>query len=134
MRKSFKPVRFFRILSLLILILGVLSQIAEARTKIASPEEFFGFKLGSDKKIARWDRIVDYFKHLEKESEKLRVIDMGPSTMGHPFLWVIISSPENLANLDRLKEINAKISDPRGIEEEDIRNWSTKARRLSASP
>jgi hypothetical protein len=121
MRKSFKPVRFFRILSLLILVLGVLSQIVEAQTKIASPEEFFGFKLGSDKKIARWDRIVDYFKHLEKESGKISVIDMGPSTMGHPFLWVIISSPENLANLDRLKEINDKISDPRGIPEEDIK-------------
>jgi hypothetical protein len=58
---------------------------------------------------------------LERESSKIKVIDMGPSTMGHPFLLVIISSEENLANLDRLKQVNAKLSDPRGVAEEEIK-------------
>ncbi len=40
---------------------------------------------------------------------------MGPSSEGHPFLLLIISSPENLSNLDRLQHINKKISDPRGV-------------------
>ncbi|GAF97447.1 unnamed protein product, partial [marine sediment metagenome] len=39
----------------------------------------------------------------------------------HPFLLVIISSPENLANLDRLREVNARISNPRGIPENEIK-------------
>lgn len=64
-----------------------------AQNQATSPLDFFGFQLGSDKKIARWDKIVDYFGQLEKESTKLKVINMGPSTMGHPFLLVIISSP-----------------------------------------
>jgi len=45
---------------------------------------------------------------------------MGPTTMGHPFLLIVISSPENLANLERLKEINQKISDPRLVSETEI--------------
>lgn len=85
--------------------------------QVTSPEAFFGFHLGSDWKIARWNQIVDYFRLLEEQSDKIQVIDMGPSTEGHPFLFVIISSPENLANLERLREVNAQIKDPRGVSE-----------------
>ena len=42
---------------------------------------------------------------------------MGPTTMGHPFLALYLSSPENLARLDELKRINATLSDPRGVPE-----------------
>jgi hypothetical protein len=89
---------------------------------LTSPEEFFGYRMGSDRKIARWDKIVDYFHLLEKESGKLKVVDMGPSTMGNPFLLVVLSSEENLANLDRLQEVNAAISHPRGIAESEIKS------------
>lgn len=88
--------------------------------QITSPEAFFGFQLGSDRKMARWNQIVDYFRLLEEQSDKIQVIDMGPSTEGHPFLFVIISSPENLATLERLREVNGQIKDPRGISEEVI--------------
>ena len=88
--------------------------------QITSPEAFFGFQLGSDLKMARWDQIVAYFRLLEQQSDKIQVIDMGPSTEGHPFLFVIISSPENLENLARLREVNAQIKDPRGISEGTI--------------
>jgi len=88
--------------------------------RISSPEEFFGFQLGSEGNIARWDRIVEYFNVLATQSDAIQVVNMGPSTEGHPFLLVIISSSENLANLDRLKEVNAQISDPRGVSEEKM--------------
>ncbi len=88
---------------------------------VTSPEEFFGFKLGSDRKLARWDKITDYFYKLESESDRIKVVEMGKSTEGNPFLLVIISSPDNLARLDHYKSINAKIADPRGLTPEDVR-------------
>ncbi len=94
---------------------------APAQGQVTSPEKFFGFQMGADRKIARWDRIVEYFKQLEKQSQKIKVINMGPSTEGNPFLLVIISSPGNLARLDRLRQVNARISDPRGLAEADVR-------------
>src|SRR5262249_17494710 len=36
--------------------------------EITSPEKFFGFQLGADKKMARWDKIVEYYGVLEKQS------------------------------------------------------------------
>jgi len=92
--------------------------LGHAQAPLTSPEKFFGFQLGSDRKVARWDRIVEYYKLLERESEgRLKVVNMGPSTMGNPFLLVIVSSADNLARLDRLREVNRKLSDPRGLSE-----------------
>ena len=48
---------------------------------------------------------------------------MGPSTEGNPFLLCIISSPENLSKLERLREVNLKISDPRGMSEEEAEEY-----------
>ena len=100
---------------------GFFARIRAAQQQIISPEKFFGFSLGSDKQIARWDKLVEYYRTLEKQSAgKLKVIDMGPTTMGNPFLLVIISSAANISNLDRLREVNAVISDPRKITELEI--------------
>ena len=95
----------------------------EAQKTITPPEDFFGFQMGADRQLARWDRIVEYFYQLEKESDRLKVLNMGPSSEGHPFLLLLITSPENLANLDRLQMINKKISDPRGVSPEEIEGY-----------
>src|ERR1043166_9318415 len=41
---------------------------AATAQEITSPEKFFGFQLGADKKMARWDKIVEYYGVLEKTS------------------------------------------------------------------
>ena len=121
MQNSSKILHIGPRLVLFFLVLGFMAHLAAAQQAVTSPKDFFGFELGSDRKIARWDKIVDYFNLLEKESGKLKIVNMGPSTMGSPFLLVIITSEENLGNLDRLQEVNATISDPRGVTESDIK-------------
>jgi hypothetical protein len=97
-------------------------------SKLTSPEQFFGFQMGSDRKIARWEKVVEYFHLLQEQSGKIKVNDMGPSTEGVPFLEVIISSPENLANLENLRKINLKISDPRGLSDGEVKDLLAKAK------
>jgi hypothetical protein len=97
------------------------AQTVPSKTTVSSPETFFGFQMGADRKMARWDKMVEYYKLLEKQSPKVKVVDMGPSTMGNPFLLVVISSPANLAKLEQLRAINLKLSDPRGIPEAEIK-------------
>jgi hypothetical protein len=114
---------------LLALALGGAPRPAAAQDQhITSPEEFFGFRMGADRKMARWDRMVEYYQLLGKTSPKLEVVNMGPSTMGNPFLLVIISSPANLSRLEELRQVNAKISDPRGIPEAEIRKLVARGR------
>lgn len=88
---------------------------------LPSPEQFFGFRMGSDGQIARWDKIVEYFYALEKGSQKIKVINMGPTTEGHPFLLVIITSAENMSDLEGLRRLNLRLSDPLGLDEKEAR-------------
>jgi len=80
------------------LVLAVASPAA-ALNDVTSPEKFFGFRLGTDKKLARWDKIVEYYRLLSKESDRIQVIDLGPSTEGHPYLLAIVTSPANMMKL-----------------------------------
>lgn len=86
---------------------------------IPIPEEFFGHQLGADKKLAHWDRIVEYFWELDK-SPMVKVTELGKSTEGHPFLLAIISSKENLERLEEIREESWKLAHPRGVPREEI--------------
>ena len=74
-------------------------------SKLTSPKEFFGAVPGSDRTIIRWDKICDYFDLLQKESGCISVTDMGPSTEGNRFLKVIITSENNMKNLEKYRKM-----------------------------
>ncbi|MGH9673527.1 MAG: hypothetical protein ACRD44_10130 [Bryobacteraceae bacterium] len=60
--------------------MATLGLLTTAQAEVTTPEKFFGFQLGSDRKMARWDRIVEYFGLLEKEGAgRMKVVNMGPS-------------------------------------------------------
>jgi len=88
--------------------------------QIPSPEEFFGFQMGADRHLARWDKLVEYYQLLDQESPRIHVENMGPTTLGNPFLAVWVSSPENLSRLEDLRGMNALLSDPRGASQAQI--------------
>lgn len=83
--------------------------------KIPAPKDVIGFTPGDDRKLARWASIVDYFKKLDAASNRIQFEEIGKTTMGAPFVYATISTPENLKNLAKYKEINAKLADPRLI-------------------
>jgi len=103
---------------LLALILALTVQVQAQG--IPSPEAFFGFRIGADGKLARWDKLVEYYDLLDRESDRIQVVHMGESTLGNPFLSIFISSPENLADLDQIKRRNAILQDPRGHSQGEI--------------
>ena len=118
-----KSLSIRRIVPLLIFAVAVtLGSSTAAAQQITPPDEFFGFQMGADRTIARWDRMVEYYNLLQTQSPRIHVVEMGPSTLGNPFLALFISSPENLARLEHYRQINAQLSDPRGISESQIRS------------
>lgn len=121
MRKTTVTTRSLAIaLTLAAVLISFLPLVAGAQDSITPPDEFFGHQLGADRILARWDRMVEYFELLEEESDRIQVSNLGPSTEGHPFLLVTITSPENLANLNRIAEISRTLADPRGVQEAQI--------------
>src|SRR5579871_600152 len=80
-----------------------------AAQSVPTPELFFGFKIGADKKLARYDKIVDYLHKVAEASPRVHVRTIGPTTQNNPFVIVEISSEENMRDLDRYKTLERKL-------------------------
>jgi len=102
----------------LILALFGFSLIAIAQTP---PEKFLGFPVGEDKKLADYNQILAYFQKLDEESPRLKVLEIGQTTLKKPLIMAVISSEENMAQLDRYREIARRLRDARGLTEDQAR-------------
>ncbi len=85
-----------------------------ATINVPAPENDLGFKIGTDRKLAKWERFVAYFEHLDAASDRMMVENLGKTTLGRPFIVATISAPENLKRLEELKLIQRRLADPRG--------------------
>ena len=79
----------------------------------ATPEEHFGFAMGTDKQLARWDEILAYYTIVADASDRIVVDTAGPTTLNNPFISITISSPANLARLDQIRAESKRIADGR---------------------
>jgi len=110
-----------RKIALLSLLLVSTATAVLAQKHITSPEAAFGFKPGTDRKLADWTELTAYFKKLSTESDRIRYEEVGKTTEGRPFITVTISAPENLAHLAQYQEIQRKLADPRSTSPEEAR-------------
>ncbi len=77
---------------------------------IETPEKFFGFKIGADRKLAHYSKIKDYFIKTGETSPKVKTVVMGKTTENRDMVMAIISSEENIASLDKYRAITRKLS------------------------
>src|SRR5439155_15376965 len=66
---------------------------ARAAGTLQTPEQFLGFKVGADNKLARWDTIVDYMKLAAANSDRVRFRELGKTSSNNPFIALEISAP-----------------------------------------
>jgi Zinc carboxypeptidase. len=113
-------VKFFLKKSVSLCLLGLIFSLAVfAQAKIPAPADVLGFTPGDDRKLASWNQVLEYFRKLEESSLRVRFEEIGKSTMGKPFVYATISAPENLKELEKYKQINQKLADPRLIKSND---------------
>jgi hypothetical protein len=93
--------------------------------KITTPKEHLGFNLGDDYCLADYQQLVSYWAKLEKESDRLKVVNIGTTEEGRPQLMGVVTSPANHAKLAHYKAIAAKLARADGVDE-------AAARRLAA--
>ncbi|MCU1259483.1 MAG: hypothetical protein JWO80_2368, partial [Bryobacterales bacterium] len=94
---------------LAVMALAATSLLAAADTKLVSPEQFLGYRVGTDRKLVRWDKMVEYFEKAAASSDRVRVRDLGKTSNGNRFVLLEISSPETLRNRDRYKALERKL-------------------------
>ncbi len=82
---------------------------------VPTPKSVLGFQPTDDKTIADWSQITNYFAKLDAASDKVKVQEIGKTTLGKPLIVAFISSADNIKNLEKYKQINQKLADSRTI-------------------
>lgn len=82
-----------------------------------SPEEFLGYPLGTS--FTRHHKVVDYFKHVADNSALVQYHTYGETYEGRPLTYAIISSEENLQNLEQIRKNHLQNA---GITEQEAAN------------
>ena len=116
------PARAFGALAVAIFVLVAGS--AGVRTQapaLPTPESSFGFRPGADYQLATYEDVVGYFQKLDAASDRMTMLEAGTSTQGRTYHLALISSPENLKNIARLREINRRLAHPEGLSETEAR-------------
>lgn len=47
---------------------------------LPSPEQFFGFQMGADRKLANWDKLHEYYQTLARSAKNMRLVELGKSS------------------------------------------------------
>jgi hypothetical protein len=89
--------------------------------RLPTPEAAFGFQPGADYKLATYDQSIAYFKKLDAASKYLTLVEAGRTSQGRPMYFALISSPDNLAHIDRYREIAQRLAHPDGLAESEAR-------------
>ena len=107
----------------LILSLAILLSLgaSSAAQGITTPKQQFGFNIGDDYQLATHDQFVEYWHKLDKESDRMKVVEIGKTAEGRPQLMAIITSPDNFRKLDRFKDISRRLATVDGLNDDQAR-------------
>jgi hypothetical protein len=113
-RRSFSFVVLFTLLALAPLA-------AQTPPKVTTPQEQFGYEIGADYVLPNYQQLSDYWKKLDKESDRVQVVSIGKTAEGRDQLMAIITAPENFQKLDRYKEISRRLALAEGLTDDQAR-------------
>src|SRR5436309_2069883 len=99
-------------------VLSAWSLHAQPTPKVTTPKEALGFNIGDDYQVANYTQLVAWWKKLASESDRMKLVDIGPTAEGRRQYMAIVSSPDNLRKLDHYKEISQKLAHAENITEQ----------------
>lgn len=105
------------------LLAGLFLFVYAYAAPVPMPKEHFGFTPGDDYKLAGSRQMAAYFQKLAAASDRIKLVEFGKSSYGRPMYVAFISAPENLARLERYRDISRRLA--LGVPE------SAEARRLA---
>jgi hypothetical protein len=60
-----------------VLALSVSAPSGLAQSQTQTPEQFFGFKIGTDGELAKCPKVLEFMQHLAKTTDRVRYQELG---------------------------------------------------------
>src|SRR6186713_3246478 len=88
---------------------------------VPSPLKFFGYVPGEPGNLTYHADIVRYYEALEKASPRVKLFRIGKSDEGRDMVALAIADEATIKQLDKYKQITAKLTDPRKLQEAEAK-------------
>jgi len=117
-----KRIRGLVAVALLFLLTGAYAPTqSQSVSAITPPSAELGANIGDDYFLATYSQLEAYWKKLARESDRLRVVDIGRTEEGRTQWMAIVSSPDNLKKLDEYKDISRRLALAEGLSDSQAR-------------
>ncbi len=103
---------------------------APAQAQIPTPESVLGFAPGADFELATYEQSVDYFHRLDESSDRLTMLRVGRTSEGRDWWIALVSSPENLASVERYREIADEVAHPADLTDATARALASEGKAI----
>ena len=88
---------------------------------IPTPESVFGFQPGADYRLANYEQVVSYYQKVDAASDRVMLMEAGKSSQGRTYYFALVSSPDNLRQVDHYREIARRLAHPEGLTDAEAR-------------
>jgi hypothetical protein len=107
------------ILIVLLACTAIAAPSAQVAGTLPAPEAVFGHKMGADRELVDWPGLQKYFESIAAASDRVELVDAGPTTEGRRLIAAVVSSPANIKRLEEIRANSLKLADPRTLEDSD---------------
>jgi hypothetical protein len=107
----------------------ILLLMTTALTGLETPEQFLGFKPGTDRELAHYNKIKEYFLKAGNESPRVNTYLIGKTTLKNDMVMAVISAEENIKRLEEYKTISRKLSLAE-VDESEARSLAAKGKAI----
>ncbi len=99
---------------------AVAAGASQVATAVVTPEEYLGFRPGTDRKLLDYDQLTEYLHLVADGSPRVQMEEIGHTGMGRSLFVVFISTEGNLARLEELRAINRRLALEPDIPDEEL--------------
>lgn len=86
-----------------------------------TPRQAFGAAIGDDNFLASYTDLETYWRRLDRDSDRMSVVDIGRTEGGRTQLMAVISAPDNHADLERYRGIARRLALASDLTDADAR-------------
>jgi len=112
-------------LATLVLTLPILAQ-----SPVTVPRAHFGFNIGDDYSLANYTRMIAYWQKLDRESDRLSLVDIGKTSEGRTMTMAVVTSPANQSKLAAYRDIAKRLSKAENLTESQARELAAEGKAI----
>jgi hypothetical protein len=97
---------------------------------VPTPESVLGFRPGADFHLASYDQSLDYFQRLDAASDRVQLVEIGRTSEDRAWYLALISSADNLVNVERYREVAQRLAHPVGLGDDEARSLAQEGKAI----